>query len=125
MKIGFLVLAGLTLALKLCAGGINNPAPLKIGAGNATNFYDREMIVTGKVAQVSIRSKIVLLNLDQPYPNSPFTLVIFPSATNQFGDLNALNGKAVEAKGKIKNYHGKPEIVLEDSNQLTTQAFIK
>ena len=77
------------------------------------------MIVTGKVAQVSIRPGIVFLNLDKPYPNSPFALVIFPAATNQFGNIKALKGASVEVKGKVTNFHGKPEIVLEKSNQLT------
>jgi len=30
-----------------------------------------------------------------------------------------LKGKAVEIKGKIKNYQDKPEIVLDSTNQLT------
>jgi DNA/RNA endonuclease YhcR with UshA esterase domain len=76
------------------------------------------MIVTGKVAQVTIRPKVVFLNLDQPFPDSPFTLVIYSRETNQFGDLNALDGKDVEATGKIKNYHDRPEIILDSTNQL-------
>ena len=120
MKMRFSIFVVLAFALKLPADETNRPALLKISAGEAVKHYDQEMIVTGKVAQVSIRPKIVLLNLDQPYPDSPFTLVIFPGATNnQFGDLKSLNGKNVEAKGKIQNYHNKPEIVLDSTNQLT------
>ena len=93
--------------------------PVKIGTPEAKKYYGQEMIVTGTVAQVSIRPGIVFLNMDKPYPRSPFTLVIFPAATNQFGDLKALKGASVEARGKIADYHNKPEIVLDKTNQLT------
>jgi hypothetical protein len=125
MKVYFSIFAALTLALKLSAAETNSPAPLKIGAGEAGKHYNQDMIVTGKVAQVSIFSKVVLLNLDQPYPDSPFTLVIFPAATNQFGNIKALDGKNVEASGVITNYHDRPEIVLDHTNQLKVIGPIK
>ena len=118
MKKWVLFLAVSGMAFQLAAAETNSPAPFKIGTGEAAKYYDREMIVTGAVAQVTIRPKIVFLNLDKPYPDSPFTLVILPAATNQFGDLKAFKGKYVEVTGKIKNYHDRPEIVLTGTNQL-------
>ncbi len=98
---------------------ITNSVPLmKISAEDATNYFDKEMIVTGKVVHVSIRPGIIFMDMDKPYPDSPFTLVMFPSATNQFGNLSALRGASVEVTGKIKSYHGRPEIVLDKKNQL-------
>ncbi|HUA37636.1 MAG TPA: hypothetical protein VMA35_04460 [Candidatus Sulfopaludibacter sp.] len=108
----------LAFALELSADETNGPTPLKIGATDANKYYDQEMIVTGKVAQVTIRPKIVFLNLDQPFPDSPFSVVVFPSATNKFGNLKSLDGKNIELQGKVKNYHDKPEIVLDSTNQL-------
>jgi hypothetical protein len=118
MKKWLLFLAVPGIAFQLTAAETNSPAPFKIGTGEAGKYYDREMIVTGTVAQVTLRPKIVFLNLDKPHPDSPFTLVILPDATNQFGDLKALKGKQIEVKGKIKNYHDRPEIVLTNTNQL-------
>ena len=118
MKTHYFILAILALAFKLSADPTTNLPPLKIGANEAVNFYDKEMTVTGKVAQVTIRPSIVFLNLDKPHPASPFTLVIFSDDTNKFGDLKVLEGQDVEATGKIKNYHDKPEMVLVNSNQL-------
>jgi hypothetical protein len=60
---------------------------------------------------------VIFLNLDRPHPDSPFTVVIFPGT--YLADVKALDGKAVEIKGKIKNYHDKPEIVLDSTNQMT------
>jgi len=119
MKIGILILAAFALAVELSAQETNSPAPLKIGAANATNFYDKEMIVTGRVVQVTIRPSVTFLNLDKKYPASPFEVVIFHGKSSFYGDANALKGKSIEIRGKIKNYHDKPEMVLDSTNQLT------
>jgi DNA/RNA endonuclease YhcR with UshA esterase domain len=117
----------LIFAIKLSAADTNAPtlsktnpsAPLKIGTGEADKHYGQEMIVTGKVAQVTIRPKVTFLNLDKPFPNSPFSVVIFHGHSSFFGDANALKGKSIEIRGKIKNYNDKPEIALDSTNQLT------
>ncbi len=115
-----LLAATLILTANLApADPTNSAAPAKIGAADAGKYYDRQMIVTGTVAQVTFRPTIVFLNLDQPFPNSPFAAVIHSENTNQFCDLKSLQGKPVEIQGMIKKYHDKPEIVLESSNQLT------
>ncbi|HYA79296.1 MAG TPA: hypothetical protein VED19_02155 [Candidatus Nitrosopolaris sp.] len=121
------LLVVLTIAIQLPAADTNAPAlsktnasaPLKIGTADATNHYDEVMIVTGKVAQVTIRPTVTFLNLDQPFPNSPFSVVIFHGHSSVYGDANALKGKSIEIRGKIKNYHDKPEIALDKINQLT------
>jgi DNA/RNA endonuclease YhcR with UshA esterase domain len=118
MKKWLFFLAVPSIAFQLTAAETNSPAPFKISTGEAGKYYDREMIVTGTVAQVTIHPKIVFLNLDKSYPDSPFTLVIRSDVTNQFGDLKAFKGKQVEVKGKITNYHDRPEMVLTNTNQL-------
>jgi DNA/RNA endonuclease YhcR with UshA esterase domain len=118
MKLLWLVLVLATFAINLSADDTNTQGLMKIGTGDATNYFSKEMIVTGKVAQVSIRPGIVFINMDKPYPDSPFTLVIHPAATNQFGDLKALRGASVEATGIISDYRGRAEIVLSNANQL-------
>jgi DNA/RNA endonuclease YhcR with UshA esterase domain len=121
------ILVVLTFAIRLPAEDTNVPtppktnasAPMKIGTGEADKYYDKEMIVTGKVAQVTIRPTVTFLNLDKPFPNSPFTVVIFHGHSSFYGDVNALRGKSIEIRGKIKNYNDKPEIALDNTNQLT------
>src|SRR5215469_4280447 len=119
MKLYLAVAAAAAIAFAATASADPTGVPTKIGALEAKKYYGQEMIVTGTVAQVSIRPGIVFLNMDKPYPRSPFTLVIFPANTNRFGDLKALKGASVEVKGKIVNYHDRPEIVLEKPGQLT------
>jgi hypothetical protein len=62
---------------------------------------------------------VTFLSLDKPYPSSPFTVVIFPRERQLLGDVNVLRRKSIEIRGKVKNYHDKPEIVLDRTNQLT------
>jgi DNA/RNA endonuclease YhcR with UshA esterase domain len=125
MKTFLPILIVLAFAIRLPAEDTNAPTPpntgtsalLKIGTGEADKYYGQEMIVTGRVAQVTIRPKVKFLNLDRPFPNSPFSVIIFPGT--YLADVEALKGKAIEIKGKIKNYHDKPEMVLDNTNQLT------
>ncbi len=117
MNARLLLTASLTGLVSLAMADATN-APVKIGAQEAEHHYDAVMTVTGIVAQVSLRPTIAFINLDQPYPDSPFAAVIHASATNQFGALRALKGRSVELTGKIVNYHDRPEMVLEKPAQL-------
>ena len=106
------------ITLPALADDAKPDGPRKIGTAEAAKHYQETCIVTGKVAQVTIREKLVYLNLDEPFPDAPFTGVIFASATNQFGDLPKLRGRNVEIKGRIEDYRGKVQIVLKSTNQL-------
>jgi len=92
--------------------------PKRIAVAEAEQHYDETVVVTGRVAQVSIRPTMVYLNFEKPYPSNTFTAVIFAKATNQFSNLSKLADKQVEVSGKVVKYHGKPELILANSNQL-------
>ncbi len=118
-----------TWAVALCLISFAGPAqdakeekkaepPKRISAAQAKDHLEETLVVTGKIAQVSIRPNMVYLNLEKPYPESPFTGVIFADKTNQFTGLEKLKGKQVELNGKITQYRDKPQIVLTSSNQI-------
>lgn len=108
------VLLGCVLLLAVSARAEDK----RIGAAEAVDHYDKKMTVTGTVAQVTIREKLVYLNLDKPFPQTPLAGVIFARSTNAFGDLSALKGKQVELTGKIEEFKERPQIVLTSTNQL-------
>lgn len=86
-----------------------------ISACEAQNYIGEEMIVEGKLAQVYQSEKgNVFLNFEKEYPNQCFTVVIFKSDRNRFpGNLEELYlGKRLRVQGLIKEYKGKPEIIL-------------
>jgi hypothetical protein len=97
---------------------VTDTAPKKITAADAANYYDQDVIVAGKIVQVTMRSSVAFLNFEQPYPNSPLAAVVLGDNLGQFGDLKKFGDKQVEISGAITKYRGKPEIVLEAPDQI-------
>jgi hypothetical protein len=61
------------------------------------------------------------LNLDKPYPNQIFTVVVWGNNRSKFGTPeNDYKGKRICISGKITAYAGLPEIVAEDPKQIRT-----
>ena len=92
-----------------------------VGACQAGNYYGKEMLVEGIVAD-AYRSKTntIFLNFEKSYPNQCFTGVIFSSDQYKFvqNPEDYYSGKTVRVKGEIKEYQGKPEIILKDPSQI-------
>ena len=61
---------------------------------------------------------MAFLNFDKRYPDNPFTAVVFANKFADFGDLTVYKNKTVEVKGKIKEYRGKPEIIMNSTSQI-------
>jgi len=92
-----------------------------VGACNAGNYINKEMIVEGKIADAyKSKTNTVFLNLEKPYPNHCFTAVIFSSDIYKFPENpeDYYAGKTARIKGMIKEYESKPEIILEDVSQI-------
>lgn len=92
-----------------------------IGACQAGNYYGKEAIIEGKITD-AYRSKTntIFLNFEKPYPNHCFTGVIFSSDQYKFVESpeKYYGNKTVRIRGEIKEYLGKPEIILEDPSQI-------
>lgn len=92
-----------------------------IGSCQAGNYYGKKVIAEGKIADV-YRSKTntIFLNFEKAYPNQCFTAVIFSSDQYKFvTDLERYySGKTARIEGEVKEYQGKPEIILKDPSQI-------
>jgi hypothetical protein len=77
--------------------------------------------VTGKVVKVSSssRSGTAFLNFCENYRKCAFSVVVFPRDLEKVGDVRALEGKTIEIHGRIKEYKGQAEMVLDDVGQLS------
>lgn len=91
---------------------------MEIQATDATNYLNQHVVVRDVVVQMALRQTVALLNLNQPYPHSPLTLVIRGTHTNDFPDLENYVGRHVEVSGRITDYQGRPQIVLTTTNQM-------
>jgi micrococcal nuclease len=92
-----------------------------IAACNAGNYYGKEIIVEGKiVATYRSKTNTVFLNFEKPYPNQCFTGVIFSSDQYKFvqNPENYYLNQTVRIRGQIKEYQGKPEIILKTPDQI-------
>lgn len=100
------------------SGKRNSLEYLNLKTSEAASNVGSNALVTGYVADVVIREKVAYLNFDGKYPKNTFTAVIFPDKFEVFGDLMSYKNKTIEVKGKIGIYGGKPQIILNNKNQI-------
>lgn len=71
---------------------------------------------------VGSRGTPTFLNLDKPYPNQVFTILIWGEDLAKFSPKpSAWEGKRVCATGAIASYRGSPEIVAKSPGQITVR----
>jgi len=87
---------------------------------DASKQVGETVCITGKVVAVneSARSGTIFLNFCEDYKNCPFTVVVFPKDRDKVGDVKKLEGQTIQIHGKVQEYHGQAEIILEDPQQL-------
>jgi micrococcal nuclease len=98
-----------------CGGGIAK-ATDPITPADAKSHIGETAVVKGVVAQVTKGAKAVFLNFGGKYPDNIFTAVSF---NLPFSALSAFEGKTVTVSGTIKDYKGKPEIIVSNLGQIT------
>jgi DNA/RNA endonuclease YhcR with UshA esterase domain len=116
-----LVFAVILLAL-VVAPGIQAQSK-DLTAAEAKNHVGERATVCGKVVSThyAARSKgaPTFLNLDEPYPNQIFTIVIWGSDRDKFGDPEAkYRDKQLCVTGKITSFRGAPEIAANEPSQI-------
>jgi exonuclease VII large subunit len=85
----------------------------------AKDNIGRNSCVSGKVVKVAqSQSGNYFLDFCENYRECPFTVVVFQRNLRDVGDIRALEGGVVNVHGKIKEYGGRAEIVLDDARQL-------
>ncbi|MBR9678307.1 MAG: hypothetical protein GOU97_03395 [Nanoarchaeota archaeon] len=100
---------------------VTPPATNVINACDAKNYVGEEKIVEGKVVDgYKSKTSTVFLNFGKPYPNQCFTAVIFSTDLINFprDPQYYYEGKIVRVSGKIEEYEGRFEIILENSSQI-------
>jgi hypothetical protein len=97
-----------------------------ITAAEAKDHIGEKATVCGKVVSThyaaDIRGKPTFLDLDSPYPDQTFTIVIRGSDRAKFGEPEVTyRQKSVCVTGKIKELLGVPGIVASDPAQIKIQ----
>jgi DNA/RNA endonuclease YhcR with UshA esterase domain len=112
-----IVAATLLLSASLaCAAALN--------AEDAAGHVGETATICGVVASAKFapgsRSQPTFLDFGKPYPDAAFTAVIFGDDQPKFGTPEtSLRGKRICVTGQVRDYRGKPEIILHDPSQLS------
>jgi DNA/RNA endonuclease YhcR with UshA esterase domain len=96
----------------------------KITAKEAGAYVGQNMTVCGHVTSASYGSHLkgqpTFLNLDAPYPQHIFTVIIFGNSRAAFGEPEKIYAdKNICVTGRIKSHKGKPEIIARHPSQIT------
>jgi len=97
-----------------------------IAASEAGNHVGEQQTVCGLVASAHYaarsRGNPTFINLDRPYPNQIFTVLIWGSDRPKFGNPEyTYSGKRICATGSIREYRGIPEIIAYEPSQIRVQ----
>jgi hypothetical protein len=104
------------------SSGEKELSSVTVKSSSASNFIGKNVTIKGYVADVHITKKVAYLNFDNKYPNHTFTGVIFARSFPVFDDIEMYEGKTVEITGEVSEYKGKPQIILENKNQIKISA---
>jgi DNA/RNA endonuclease YhcR with UshA esterase domain len=102
-------------------------AQKKLTASEAKEHFGETATVCGEVVSTryadSTKGQPTFLNLDKPYPNQVFTVVVWGNNRGKFGTPeNEYKGKRICITGKITAYAGLPEIVADEPKQIKIDA---
>ena len=84
--------------------------------------------VCGKVASATYasrsRGRQTFLNLDEPYPDHIFTIVIWGESREKYSEAPELlyRDKRICVTGKIETHRGKPQIEVEEPGQIAVES---
>jgi len=98
-------------------------AQKKLSASEAKEHYGENATVCGAVVSTryatSSKGQPTFLNLEKPYPNQIFTVVIWGSNRSKFKTPEEdYKDKKICITGKITAYDGLPEIIADDPKQI-------
>ena len=89
----------------------------QISSKDAKDNIGKTLQVKGPVASIFVSQKgNTFINFDDKSPNQTFTVVIMAETTIDIGKIK--EGSILTVYGEIKEYKGKPEIVIEKQEQI-------
>ena len=86
----------------------------------AVNNVGKDVTICARVYNVRFTPTITQINLGAKFPNNPLTVVIFAKSYAKFnGPLDELFAdKNVCVKGTVELYRGKPQIIIDNPENL-------
>jgi DNA/RNA endonuclease YhcR with UshA esterase domain len=113
----------LILALVLAPATAPALAQTVIPPEDCTKHIGGTVTVEGTVSEVHHAAswRATFIDMGGHYPNNPFAAVIFKDDADKFPNVDTLTGKAIDITGRVKDYKGSCEIIVNDPAQLKTK----
>jgi hypothetical protein len=116
----------LILMAAICALGRLSAQSAHVTTRQAKDHIGETQTVCGKAVSTRYaagsKGRPTFLNLDEPYPNEVFTILIWGDDRSKFGAPETeFRDKNVCVTGKITSYRGTPEIVATEPSQIVAQ----
>ena len=108
----------LSVAILLCSASLF--ADDCVSYKDAAQLIGRTGCVSGKVEHVAhSQTGNTYLDFCADYRNCSFSAAVLHRASSKVGDLEELEGRTIELRGAVRDYKGKPEILITDRSQIT------
>jgi DNA/RNA endonuclease YhcR with UshA esterase domain len=87
---------------------------------DASKHLGEIVTVEGTVTEVNHpkSGKVIHINMGGHYPNNPYTGTIFARDFDKFPDVDSLTGKTVAITGRLQEYKGELETIVNDPAQI-------
>ena len=95
---------------------------------DAAKYIGQQKTVCGTVASAYFAAKVkgqpTFINLDKPYPNQIFTVLIWGSDRSKFEQSpeTLYSGREICVTGMIQSYQGQPEIIVKEPSQIKVKS---
>ena len=125
-KVNRFIFSLIIASILFTSGSVSFPsyAQGRLSPEEALNHIGENQTVCGMVASTnfaaSSKGQPTFLNLNRPYPNHIFTVVIWGQYKLRFENPpeEFFNRKRICVTGEITTYRGKPQIEVEDPTQI-------
>ena len=84
----------------------------------AASHVGEKATVEGMASVYVSKGGTIFIDLGGSGRDAPFTGVIFKGNAVKFPSITALSGQVVDIAGEIREYRGKPEIILNSMDQV-------
>ena len=121
----YFFVASVVVVIAVCQVALS--AQERISAADAAKYIGKSDTVCGRVALanyvVSSIGRPTYLNLDRPYPNHIFTVIIWGENRGRFPTPpeKAYSGKKICVSGPVSAFRGEPRIVVTGPSQITVE----
>ena len=110
----------LILALVLVPAAAPALALTAIPPEDCPKHFGEAVTIEGPVNEVyhAASRRATFIDMGGRYPNNTFAAVIFKDDADKFPNVDSLTGKVIDITGRVKDYKGSCEIIVNDPAQL-------